>query len=188
MITGIVLASGFSKRMKKDKLMMEINGIPMVERVIKACKDSKLDEIILIYRTEEVKKLGRKYGVKTIYNPRAYLGQSEGVKLGIKVAKYSDAFMFLVGDQPFINSEIINQLIKAYMEDEFSIVVPYYNGNQGMPTIFPAIYRKNFMNIEGDKGGRDIIKKGADNVKKVYFQDAKLGIDIDNMEELQSIN
>ena len=47
MITGIILASGFSRRMKRDKLLMEIDGIKMAERVIQACNKSSLDDLIL---------------------------------------------------------------------------------------------------------------------------------------------
>ena len=64
MITGIILASGFSRRMKADKLLIDIEGSALIERVIKACVDSRLDDIILIYRSEEVKKIGEKYNIK----------------------------------------------------------------------------------------------------------------------------
>lgn len=188
MITGIILASGFSRRMKRDKLTMEIKDIPMVERVIMACKASKLDEIILVYRTEEVREIGIRNGIKTVYNPKAYLGQSEGMKLGIKAAKDNNALMFLVGDQPFINHKLIDKLMETHLENEYSIIVPYYNGKQGMPTIFPFIYKRELMNIDGDKGGRDIINREEGNVKRVYLKDEKLGMDIDNMEEFKLIN
>ena len=46
MITGIILASGFSRRMKADKLLIDIEGSALIERVIKACVDSRLDDII----------------------------------------------------------------------------------------------------------------------------------------------
>ena len=60
MITGIILASGFSKRMNRDKLLMEIDGVPMVERVIERAVESRLDEVILVYRVDEVKRIGKK--------------------------------------------------------------------------------------------------------------------------------
>ena len=75
MITGIIMASGFSNRMGKDKLLIEINGKKIIEWVIIALKDSNLDEIILVYRTEEIKKIGESYGIKTVLNPNAHLGQ-----------------------------------------------------------------------------------------------------------------
>ncbi|NLL81641.1 MAG: NTP transferase domain-containing protein, partial [Tissierellia bacterium] len=40
MVTGIIMAAGFSKRMGEDKLLMEIDGVKMVERVICNCKNS----------------------------------------------------------------------------------------------------------------------------------------------------
>ena len=60
MITGIIMASGFSKRMKTDKLTIEIEGMKIIERVIEATISSKLDKIILVYRTEEIRLIGEK--------------------------------------------------------------------------------------------------------------------------------
>ena len=88
--------------MGEDKLLMEVDGIKMVERVIGSCEESSLDEVILVYRKEEVRNIGEEYNIKTIYNPKAHLGQSESMKLGIKAAKANDAFMFLMGDQPLL--------------------------------------------------------------------------------------
>ncbi len=182
MITGIILASGFSNRMGKDKLLMKIKGMPMIEIVIQQAIKSKLDEVILVYRVNEVKKLGIKYGVKLVYNPKAHLGQSEGLKLGIKEAK-PGAYMFLMGDMPFITEDLINRLIGEFIEDESNIIVPYYNNKRGMPTIFPYELREELLTIEGDIGGREVIKNNPFLVKKVYIDNCILGLDIDTQEE-----
>lgn len=185
MITGIILASGFSKRMGEDKLLMEVDGIKMVERVIGSCEESSLDEVILVYRKEEVRNIGEEYNIKTIYNPKAHLGQSESMKLGIKAAKANDAFMFLMGDQPFITSRLINRLIEEYKNNEQSIIVPYYKDKKGTPTIFPSILKDELLQVEGDKGGRDIIGENITLVKKVYIDDEKFGLDVDREEDLR---
>lgn len=182
MITGIILASGFSKRMKRDKLLMEIEGIPMVERVIQRAINSKLDEIILVYRVSEIKEIGIKYGIKTVHNLRAHLGQSQGLKLGVQAANLG-AYMFLMGDMPFITEDLIDGLIERFMEDESKIVVPYYNNKRGMPTIFPYNLREELLSIEGDIGGRRIIENNPFLVEKVYIDDCILGLDIDTQEE-----
>ena len=179
MITGIILASGFSKRMKEDKLLMKIDGVKMVERVIESAKNSSLDDILLVYRKEEVKNIGDEYGIKTIYNPKAHLGQSEGLKLGVKEAANAEAYMFLVGDQPFMTTQLINKLIFEYKNSQASIIVPYYNGRNGNPTIFSSIYKNELLNVQGDKGGRDIIRNNLSIVKKVHIGDERLGFDID---------
>lgn len=185
MVIGIILASGFSRRMGKDKLLMEIDGVKMIESVIKKAKDSSLDEIILIYRKERVGNIGREYNIKTLYNPRAGLGQSEGLKLAVKNASDWAAYMFLVGDQPFITSLLIDSLINEYKRDEESIIVPYYDGKRGMPTIFPSSFREELLKIKGDKGGRDIIDKNPFSIRKVYIDNEELGFDIDSLEDLK---
>ena len=186
MITGIILASGFSKRMKRDKLLMEIEGEKIIERVIKACVVSDLDEIILVYRKDEVRKVGEKHNIKTCYNENAYLGQSEGLKLGVRNSSNTE-YMFLVGDQPFITSELINELIHEYRKSNLPILVPHYNGNRGMPMIISSIYKDEILKIVGDKGARDIVKGNMDKVKIVDIEEAKLGMDIDNEEDLRKI-
>ncbi|WP_313757693.1 nucleotidyltransferase family protein [Tissierella sp.] len=188
MITGIILASGFSRRMKKDKLLIKVDGESIIERVIKACINSKLDNVILVYRSKEVKEIGEKYNIKTIYNKDAYLGQSQALKLGMNEAIEANDYMFLVGDQPFLTSEIINILIEEYNNSHLPILVPYYNGIRGMPMLISSIFKEELLKITGDKGGRDIVEDNIFRVKKVYIKEEKLGMDIDRPEDLDLLN
>ncbi|NLK43837.1 MAG: nucleotidyltransferase family protein [Tissierellia bacterium] len=184
MIIGIILASGFSRRMKKDKLLLEVEGIPIIERVIKACRESNLDEIILTYRRKEVANIGEKYNIKTVYNENAHLGQSEGMKLGVKEAKEASAYMFFVGDQPFITSDLINRLIGEYKKNKSEILVPFYKGNRGMPTIISSNYKDELLEITGDKGARNLVNKYIHKADKFFVEDDRLGMDIDTIEDL----
>lgn len=186
MITGIIMAAGYSRRMERDKLIMDFKGKAMVEWVIKAAVESQLDQVILVYRREDVKRIGEKYKVKTVYNPRAHLGQAESIKAGVKSALDPTNYMFLVGDMPYIDRALIDRLIRAYDRKPGSIQVPFYGGRQGMPTIFSSIYREDLLSIEGDKGGRDIIKKNRNLVSQVNISNPKLGIDIDSMEDVKN--
>jgi len=181
MITGIILASGFSRRMKRDKLLIKVDRESIIERVIKACINSKLDDVILVYRSKEVKEIGEKY------NKDAYLGQSQALKLGMNEAIEANDYMFLVGDQPFLTSEIINILIEEYYNSNLPILVPYYNGIRGMPMIISSIFKEELLKITGDKGGRDIVEKNIFRVKKVYIKEEKIGMDIDTPEDLNII-
>ena len=112
MITGIIMASGFSRRMiNKNKLTIKINGTTVIENVIEAAKNSKLDDILLIYRTDEIRQIGMKYNLKTVFNANAILGQSESVKLGVKNSEPYSNYMFFVADQPYLETRVINKLI-----------------------------------------------------------------------------
>ncbi|MCX5886098.1 MAG: nucleotidyltransferase family protein [Proteobacteria bacterium] len=188
MITGIILASGFSKRMARDKLLLEIGGMPVVERVVRAAKSSLLDDIILVYQNNRVKEIGKQYGVRTVYNDSAHEGQSAAVKLGVRESRPdTDAFMFLVGDQPFLDPATINTLIECHASNPKDIIIPVYDGKRGNPAIFPSIFRDDLLAIEGDIGGRVLIEKMGERVKLVAIENSIANIDIDTQEDYERI-
>jgi molybdenum cofactor cytidylyltransferase len=188
MISGIILASGFSKRMEQEKLLLPIGGIPLVERVLRAAQASRLDDIILIYQKEAIQNIGRKYGITTVHNGQAVEGQSAAVKLGINRAHpKTDAFMFMVGDQPFLNPSTINILIDTFQQDPHSIIVPVYNGIRGNPVLFPSAMKELLLALDGDQGGRVLIEKMPERVNLVSIDEEMSGIDIDTAEDYLGI-
>ena len=183
MVTGIILASGFSKRMGDEKLLLEVDGMPMVERVIKAAQLSFIDEIILVYRQDSIKEIGNQYGAKALLNSHAEKGQSEAVKLGVAQAHPgSDGYMFLVGDQPFLSYTTVNKLIEVFNRDRDYIIMPEYNGARGNPVIFPASLKSDLLSLQGDCGGRVIIEDKKNMVKLVPIESDIEGADIDTRE------
>jgi molybdenum cofactor cytidylyltransferase len=184
MISGIILASGFSKRMEQEKLLLPVGGIALVERVMRVARASRLDEVILVYQKQEIEKIGIKYGITSVYNSRAEEGQSAAIKLGIHTAHpETDAFIFMVGDQPFLNPSTINILIDTFQQDPHSIIVPVYNGIRGNPVLFPSALKDLLLALDGDRGGRVLIDKMPDRVKLVAIEDVMAGADIDTAED-----
>ncbi len=188
MISGIILASGFSRRMGKEKLLLKVAGIPMLARVIHAAQGSMLDELILIYHSDEVKRIGEVRQVRTAYNPEPEKGQSAAVKRGVACAHpESSGFMFLVGDQPYLTSSTIDALITAFNKEKNRIVVPVYGAERGNPVIFPAVLKPELLSLEGDRGGRSVIDRMQHLVTQVAIALQFEATDIDTEEEYEKI-
>ena len=187
MITGIILASGLSRRMAgQDKLLLPVDGTPLVERVIQAADASRLDDIILAYQNPAVAELAGKYRIRTIHNPDAALGQSASVKAGVRAAAPdTGAYMFLTGDQPRLDTATINLLIDAWQTHKENIIIPVYGGRRGSPVVFPALLRDKLLALAGDTGGRAVIEQAPEMVYCVDMPDADAGIDIDTPEEYE---
>lgn len=189
MISGIILASGFSERMGREKLILHVEGMPVVERVIRAAKFSQIDEVILVYQNEAVRKIGDKYGIKAVYNGKALEGQSAALKTGI-MSSYpdTDGYMFLVGDQPFLDSDTINELLDIFKAGQHGIVVPVYKGHRGNPVLFSSQFRQELLSLEGDCGGRMIIDSSKEHVKLFNIRKSIVGADIDTAEDYKKIS
>jgi molybdenum cofactor cytidylyltransferase len=187
MITGIILASGLSRRMGgQDKLLLPVDGIALVERVMQAADASWLDDIILAYQNPAVAELAGKYRIRTVHNPEAALGLSASVKAGVLAAlPETQAYLFLTGDQPRLEAATINLLICDWQDHKDRILVPVYGGRRGSPVVFPARFRAQLLALEGDTGGRAVIEQAPEMVRCVDMPDADAGIDIDTPDEYE---
>ena len=189
MVTGIILASGFSKRMQDEKLLLDVGGVPMVERVIRATQSLLIAEGVLIYRCDAVKEIGDRYGLKTVYNPRAEEGQSRAVKLGESCADpAADGLMFFVGDQPCLTQSTVHKLIETFTGKNNCVVVPLYNGRRGNPVIFPSMLRETLLGLKGDCGGRTVIEGMKKNIVLVSIDEGKEGKDIDTKADYETVH
>ncbi len=182
MLTAIIMASGFSRRMGENKLLMNFMGKALIEHVIEAAKNSDLDKIVLIYRDEKILQIGKKHGIQCFFNDKAHLGQSQSVILGIRNAP-DGSYMFLVGDQPFISTSLINKLIMEHKKDKSKIILPTNGRRIGMPIIFPNKFKEDLLKVNGDKGGRDLIRENINSLIKVLVENKKELIDIDDLED-----
>jgi probable selenium-dependent hydroxylase accessory protein YqeC len=86
--------------------------------------------------------------------------------------------MFLVGDQPLLQSRAIDQLIAAF-ESGGRICYPSCGGRRGNPVIFDARFFPELQRLSGDSGGRTVIEAYPDAVVPVIFTDESLFRDVD---------
>jgi len=187
MIAAIILASGMSKRLGRNKLLLPLGNKRVIEHVIDNVKSSRIKDIYLVYgkdHQEELKKIAKDKCINSIHNEKYYLGQSTSVKKGIQAIgdNYRGA-MFLLGDQPFISHKTINILFDKFISYQRGIIVPTYKGKRGNPVVFSKDFFSEINNIEGDKGGRDIIKSYPNKIKYVPINDNNENIDIDSKED-----
>lgn len=188
MIVGIVLAAGEGKRIGKDKITLPLGSKRVIEWVLDAATKSKLEKIILVVKPEdrETAEAGEKYNTIVVSNPDYKKGMSTSIKKALSelnIQNHYDGFCVLLGDQPFISSDIINSLIEAFQKGKKEIVVPYFQNKPGNPVLFDIAWKEEFMNITGDVGGRILIKAHPDRVKKITLNNEGILFDIDREED-----
>ena len=84
-----------------------------------------------------------------------------------------------------VDAGIINSLIMTFYESGKPIVAPLYNGKKGSPVLFKGELFGELKEIEGDKGGRDLLKKHP--VEYVDIDLPLAGMDVDTPEEYNKL-
>ena len=181
-ISAVVMGSGKSERFGKNKLLEKIDGIPMIEILLKKLIKFPFKKIFVTYKDQEVFEICKKYNVISLKNNRYYLGQSESIKLGTSNIK-DESIMFFTGDMPFLSEEVIFKIISEY---DNRITIPVVSGERFSPVIFPNRYKEALLSLSGDIGGREIIRKEKD-INFIDFFDKKPFIDIDTEEDFENL-
>jgi molybdenum cofactor cytidylyltransferase len=182
-MTAVILAAGFSRRFGGQKLLAPIDGKPMLLHVIEAVESAGFDEVVLVCRDDEVKSLARNKDIRIAHNARAAEGISSSILCGLRHAKPAGAYMFFMGDQPFIDAGLIRRLRKAFEAGGGAIVAPRYGGRRGNPVIFAARWKEQLEALTGDVGGKSVMDAHPDEVCYVDIADDRAGADIDARED-----
>ena len=92
--------------------------------------------------------------------------------------------MFLLGDQPLLQSATIDHLLESFWNSEMDICIPVCRGKRGNPAIFSRALYSELMAIEGDVGARHIITENPARVLSVAIDSPLDLFDIDSIKDL----
>jgi molybdopterin-guanine dinucleotide biosynthesis protein A len=116
-ITGIILAGGKSRRYGLNKALVEINGVRLIERVIRVM-ESIFEHLIIITNTpHDYAYLKLPMHEDLIKD----LGPLGGILTGLEAIS-DDAGFVVACDMPFLNADLVRYMVD--MRDDYYAVVP----------------------------------------------------------------
>lgn len=167
---ALILAAGQSRRMgTANKMTVEVLGKPMVRHVVEAAAASKADQIRVVtgHKPEDVETALSGIDVTYVHNSFYADGLSTSLAAGISsLGAEVDRVLVLLGDMPFVTTEMINEILGQDAGDA-GIIMATCEGKRGNPVLWPRRYFEELLNIEGDTGARHIIGANAERVVEV---------------------
>ncbi|WP_101845154.1 NTP transferase domain-containing protein [Halobacillus sp. Marseille-P3879] len=190
-VWGIILAAGLSSRMDAPKMLLPFRGKTLVRSVVEQAINSSLDEVVVVVNPEVAGMVNeaRIPGVrKVILNSRAKRGLSTSVQAGLTaLPEHAEAALFLLGDQPYITEREINKVIERYKKTRNSSIYQSTSfGVRGHPVLFHRELFNELFSVNGDEGGRSVIKKYNQQVELVEMSTNHL-FDIDTKGDYEKV-
>lgn len=188
MIAAIVLAAGRASRMGRNKLLIDVDGRPLVARVADAALDAGLSPVVVV-TGYEADRVGAALGERPVvlaHNPNFAVGMAESLKTGLAaLPEETEGVLVCLGDMPDITAAHLSRIVAAFeAADAESICVPTRDGRRGNPVLLGRAYFPELRALSGDVGARGLIAKHADRVREVTMDDDAVLTDLDTDETL----
>jgi molybdenum cofactor cytidylyltransferase len=188
-IAALVLAAGQSRRYGQDnKLLVELEGMPLVRRAVEAAQASQAEHVLLVtgHERETVEAAVAGTGVGTVHNGDFAEGLSTSLRCGLAaLPEEIDGVIVVLGDMPRVEASTLDKLIAAFDPVEGrAICIPTVRGKRGNPVLFARRFFAEAMEIKGDVGAKPLIAEHAEAVAEVPVESDAVLLDVDTPEAL----
>lgn len=172
-ISGLILGAGASQRFGPPKQLLPFRGTTMLDWVVDQAQLAEgLDEVVVVLgrAADEISALLNFRRVFVVKNPGFTDGCSSSYRAGIEALnRKSEAIMIILGDQPGITPEVIDQLAEEWRVEDASIALCSYRGRIGHPMIFAKSMFDQLRGLHGDKAAWKLVDANFDLVQEVHL-------------------
>lgn len=196
----IYLAAGNSRRFlingkQTNKLLQPVAGKPMYQYGLEQLKfvHAHIEEsdIYVVTQYPEIYDACREDPDLTpIYSQESRKGISHSIRKALETAEADGenaCYVFLAADQPFVRAATIEKFIRGFLGSGKKLGTVMCGNIPGNPTIFCRDYAEELKSLEGDQGGRKILKKYPDDVFEFQVDVQKEQQDVDTLSDLQKV-
>ncbi len=181
-VQALMLAAGNSQRFGSDKRLHQLaDGTPMLVQTLRNLQRA-VPSVVLVVKPGEAplfaELLLREAPLTIIEAADAQAGMGASLACGIHHVD-SDAVLVMLADMPFIQPQTIAQVATALQLHP--VVVPEYRGRLGHPVGFRQQFFAQLAELRAEEGGKKILQRHADSVKRLQVRDPGVIKDIDTL-------
>ncbi len=188
-VFALILAAGESRRLGYPKQLLDLGGKALVAHVAEQAIASPVDGVVVVIgsHASEIELALRGMHVYRVFNPHFAQGQGSSLAAGIRAMPSTvDAVVVVLGDVPGVLPDAISAVVGRWRETRAPAVVSRYGGKQGHPVLFDRSVFFDLASLDGDIGGRDILRSLGDLVETVDLP-GEVPADVDTEEDWERL-
>lgn len=161
-VAAVVLAAGSSKRMGRNKLLLDLGGETVVRRTVEAALEAGLDPVVVVLG-HEAERVGAELdglACLPVVNPRHPEGAATSVRAGVaEVPGDAAALVIVLADMPFVTGAMLRAMVESYRATRAPVVVSRYGDVEAPPTLFDRSVFPELVTLEGDRCARQVARR-----------------------------
>ena len=174
-VAAIVLAAGSSRRMGTNKLLLPLEGEPLVRRSVRRCLAADFDRVVVVLGHESARVRTALDGLscEIVENADHARGVGTSIRAGVaSVADVVDAVVIILADMPYVTTDMLRTVTSWYRATRPPVVVSEYGGVQAPPTLYDRSLFGRLLAIADDSGGKAVAQQLADLRVTVAFPES----------------
>lgn len=186
-VAGIVLAAGMSRRMGRNKLLLELDGEPVLRRAARRAVDAGLDPVIVVLGHQAERTATALDGLpcRAVVNVDYEQGTGSSLKTGLAaLPDDAPATVSMLADMPHVTSAMLATLVELYRARDAALVISEYDGVIAPPYLYD---RRLFPQIADLPGRCDkrVVKRNREGAAVARWP-ARALADIDEPADLEA--
>ena len=184
MVSAVVLAAGASTRMGAPKLLLPLDGEPLLRRAVRQVSAAGFDDVLVVIGSEHEAMLAALEGlpVRHAVNLRFASGMGSSFRTAVEHLPDSDAAMFALADQPFVTTNEYRSVLDTYRERASPIVSVRYGEVMAPPHLFEREFFPELAALQ--HGARSVLHRHMERTTILRFSPDLL-VDVDTPEDYE---
>ncbi|MDV7138828.1 nucleotidyltransferase family protein [Maribacter sp. TH_r10] len=186
-IAIVILAAGESSRMQQPKQLLPWGETTLLGQAIETAKTSSAHEVFVVLgaNSEMILRQIDRTQINIVLNDNWKKGMGSSISCAVKELiqskKQFDGLLFMLCDQPFIDTAYLNTMISTFIDEYNDIVATAYENGNGVPVLYDQRFIPDLEKLDGIVGAKEILLKNTQSTTNLKPKGKE--IDLDTYEE-----
>lgn len=158
---AVILAAGASSRMGRNKMLLDVHGVPMVRRAVQVAIDAGVSLVVVVVGNDEAQVREALSGLVCLFavNPDFTGPTSTSLHAGLRALDDSvDATIVLLADMVRVTPAMVRALIASVEESGAPLAVSRYGDVLAPPLLFRRSLWPELLAWHGEGCGKAVVK------------------------------
>jgi len=187
---AIILAAGQSSRLGEPKILVNFQGITLLEKTcllaLNACSNvlvllgSETQKSIEIIQSLQVNHVGLQYSLFPDWSE----GMGSTLAYGLRCMQdFEQDVLVLLCDLPFLEDSHLSELVSNQQSHPNKVMISCFKGQNSPPIIIPFDLQAFFYNWRGERGLGSFWSQNKDLCENTYFESVYRDLDTQDDKE-----